>query len=422
MRIALYSFLKFRTKYVSRLELCKITGIRIKNLRPYHLSGRIIPVHWTEGNAWMRTLYLREDAERLSRNNCVSTSEAAAILGVKQGVIYRLISTKKLIPYSSNPGPTLRNRPCFFSRKVVEQLKSGESERITKQEMMDLAGLSWYHATMMMRKGILKPVSGPSVNGSNRYIFLKNDVKDIIRLYSTQDAASFLGLCLSTVKNLVRDGLLRATSGPTIDQCRSYKFRFNELNEFKSRYGVALDLLAKQRGLRLMSLSAVAKELRVKKACSWSLITQGVIKPFLRVRRGRGMVPLFRSSDIQRIKEKFLKGLVSATDAARTLQEDLKVFKNRWLDTGILKPVRRNIGIEKMHFKKKDIRWAKILKAQCITGPMAAKMLGVHRTKVMKWTKEGRLHAVTGPDIDGYGCYLYMKKYVEKFRRDREKG
>ncbi|MDA8082806.1 MAG: helix-turn-helix domain-containing protein [Nitrospiraceae bacterium] len=421
-KIVLESFLKFRTKYVSRLELCKITGIRIKYLRSYHIAGRIVPVHWTEGNAWMRTLYLREDAERLSRNNCVSTSEAAAILGVKQNVIYRLISAGKLNPYSSSPGPTLRNRPHFFSRREVEQIKSEAPERITMQEMMELSGLSRYQVTMMMRKGILKPVSGPSVNGSDRYIFFRNDVKDITRLYSTRDAALFLSLCASTVRNLVRDGLLRASAGPTIDQNRTYKFRFDELNEFKSHYGVALDLLAKQRGLRLMGLSAVAKELRVKKACSWSLIRQGVIKPFLRVRRRGGLLLLFRRSDVQRIKKKYLKGLVSATDAARTLGEDLKVFKNRWLNTGILKPVRRNIGIEKMHFKKMDIKWAKILKAQCITGPMAAKMLGVHRTKVLKWTKEGRLHAVTGPDIDGYGCYLYMRKYVEKFRRDREKG
>jgi hypothetical protein len=208
-----------------------------------------------------------------------------------------------------------------------------------------------------------------------------------------------------------------------VDQSKSYKFRFRELNNLKDYLGGDIAIVEKSGTLKLIDVTDLAAELGIKEAHIWYLIKTRVIEPFIRVHsKTSGSRPLFRRGDIRRIKEKLANRFYSATDAARVLSEDLKTFKNKWVDTQKLKPVRTNIGIEKMYFRKGDVIKLKNLKKACVTGPTAAKMIGVHRTKILKWTVMGRLQAVSGPSIDGFGCYLYLKEDVRNFRDKRKEA
>jgi predicted DNA-binding transcriptional regulator AlpA len=416
-KVPLDSFLRFRAKYVSRDETEKIIGVKKWRLAKYQSSGIIkrIPVNGENGRC---RVYLREEAERLSMNNFVSSAEAAAILCVSRGVLYRLINTNRLTPDSSHG-----NRVSFwFLREDVDRLKMEMADQLTVKELMKASGLTKIAIWRMITKGILKPVSGGRPV-KEYYRFSQDEVKELVREYGSSDAAVFLGISASTVRNLARNGILKATDGPTVDQSRHYRFRFRELSEFKYSYGDDLGIIVKQRNLQLVDVKVLATELGISVSYAKALIFEGFITPFIRVRCKENVKkPLFRRCDIRRIKEKRANGLLSATDAAKVLGQDLKMFKNKWLDTGILKPVRKNIGIEKMHFRKEDVRRAKLFQKSTVTGPTAAKMLGVHRTKVMKWTKSGELRAVSGPSVDGFGCYLYKRKDVNKLLKERKEG
>jgi hypothetical protein len=54
-----------------------------------------------------------------------------------------------------------------------------------------------------------------------------------------------------------------------------------------------------------------------------------------------------------------------------------------------------------------------------MTGPEAAKMLGVHRNVVTKWRRKDKLRAVSGPKIDGFGCHLYSRRDIKRMKRKR---
>jgi hypothetical protein len=54
-----------------------------------------------------------------------------------------------------------------------------------------------------------------------------------------------------------------------------------------------------------------------------------------------------------------------------------------------------------------------------MTGPEAAKILGVQRNIVTKWRKKDKLRAISGPEIDGFGCHLYLRKDIRIMERKR---
>jgi hypothetical protein len=362
-------------------------------------------------------LYLREDAELLSKDNLACSKEVAQMLGVHVDKIGRLVAANRLtsvIPTDSSH----RIRKYFFLKEEVNRLKAEMADVLSTKALMTESGLSHDVILHMIKAGILRPYSGPSINGQRHYLFHRDAVKEFVRQYSSSDAACFLGVSEGAVRSLARKGMLKAKTGPTVDQSKYYKFRFREVSDFKKYYGDNLGSVVKRRNLLLVDVKVVAKELGIHKSHAWSLINRDFIKPFIRVRHhGNEKKLLFSSNEIQRAKKKLTKGLLSATDAARVLGQDLKAFKHRWVDTGILKPWSRNIGIEKMHFRKEDVRHARLLRRDSVTGPMAAKMLGIHRNRVHCLRKRGLLVPCSGPDVDGFGVYIYRSKDVRRLCR-----
>jgi DNA-binding Xre family transcriptional regulator len=61
---------------------------------------------------------------------------------------------------------------------------------------------------------------------------------------------------------------------------------------------------------------------------------------------------------------------------------------------------------------KSDVKEWRAFISKTFTGPELAKIVGVTRNTIYKWKKSGKIQAVSGPDIDGLGCYRYLMKEV----------
>jgi len=57
------------------------------------------------------------------------------------------------------------------------------------------------------------------------------------------------------------------------------------------------------------------------------------------------------------------------------------------------------------------------LKRKTVTGPEAAKIIGVTRNTIFKWNKKGEIIPVSGPKVDGFGCHLYLRKDVVQIKK-----
>lgn len=52
-------------------------------------------------------------------------------------------------------------------------------------------------------------------------------------------------------------------------------------------------------------------------------------------------------------------------------------------------------------------------------GGISSRKANPFKSVVIKWTKVGKLQPVSGPDIDGFGCYLYLKKDIIELLKNK---
>jgi hypothetical protein len=111
-----------------------------------------------------------------------------------------------------------------------------------------------------------------------------------------------------------------------------------------------------------------------------------------------------------------VRDLVSSHEAAGLLGEDLSWFYKKWVRTDRLAEVEFEDKLGKHFFRRSEVEKMAELKKATVTGPETAKILGIHRTAILKMTWKGRLRAVSGPGIDGFGKHLYLRREVESIR------
>jgi hypothetical protein len=167
----------------------------------------------------------------------------------------------------------------------------------------------------------------------------------------------------------------------------------------------------------------VAAILGVDKKKVWKLVNRGLLRPhYIKPHTSsRGVRYLFTRFDVERCKARLMddKQLLSAPEAAKLLNENLSWFYKKWVKTGRLKTVGFEDKLGKHFFFRTDVEACAEVKKNTITGPEAAKKLGIYRTAVLKWTKSGKLRPVSGPAVDGFGCNLYLRIDIERLAESR---
>jgi len=107
--------------------------------------------------------------------------------------------------------------------------------------------------------------------------------------------------------------------------------------------------------------------------------------------------------------------LLSLRAAAYQLNMDRSWLRKQILDQANITLYRlENYPGEIFLSEKEVLQWS-IFLDKTLTGPELARAVGVTRNTVFKWRKSGRLNAVSGPGINGFGCYRYHKREVARF-------
>jgi hypothetical protein len=123
--------------------------------------------------------YKKNPVDRTDLMCFIKTVEMFALL--PDNFINKYIKTGRLKPVLANG----RRSDYFFRVKDVESLLEMEKQIITRSDAAEILGVYESSVNKMIEAGLLKPISGPSIDGYGRNLFLRSDVE---KVYAEREA------------------------------------------------------------------------------------------------------------------------------------------------------------------------------------------------------------------------------------------
>lgn len=129
-----------------------------------------------------------------------------------------------------------------------------------------------------------------------------------------------------------------------------------------------------------------------------------------------GEPSLFHQEDVLKIKEARMNSTkcVTLTEAAGMLGQGCDTFKRQWVWTKRINPLSATEGSGRHYFLRDEVETLAKIKKEILPGREAAVILGVNEKTLYKWTLMGKVKAFSGPHIDGFGYTMYMRGDIEK--------
>jgi transposase len=238
-----------------------------------------------------------------------------------------------------------------------------------------------------------------------------------MKLLSDRQVAGILGIGKRMVDNLARAGILKPARGKTVDGHPAWLFEEQYIKSFVSKYrsvdpdynSSPGDLLSLHDAVKYLSFCKVDMPEIIK------LVDERRLKPVLDLGRAGLAAMMFKRADL----EKYVEGCKEKRrmNAGMTIQEASKflgvkdVVAKRWIDRGLLQVSRSagSGGILKTYIP--EINLYKF-KEEYLFTEEAAGRLGVTPKTVAEWLRQGKLHARSGPKIDGGGRLLFSKNEI----------
>jgi hypothetical protein len=153
--------------WVERKEIVKRMGVRLRVVQRWIESGLLSPCAMVKNK-----MYFNQEAVEQFMANHVFTNEAAQILGLNPYAVRSWAKRGRLNPVS---GPLVNDCHCYlFRREEVERLRP--ENRLNAVQMAARLGLSLSHFLRdRVKRGKIKPLSGPGVDGFKQYLFVLED-------------------------------------------------------------------------------------------------------------------------------------------------------------------------------------------------------------------------------------------------------
>lgn len=309
------------------------------------------------------------DELRLQVGEVHSIRDVAMTLKVSEMTAYFFVKTGilKASTYSRIKSPGL-----LITEEEVNNFVSNYYV-LTGSNAQELGTHTTYIASLLADKGI-KPVSARDVDGGPLRVYKRSDIAQI------------------NLPNLI------SSARP-----KNFKRRINP---------------------GIFSLSEVGKFLGVKSRTARKLVENGFIKPY--VRRAFDMKGEDKYYVPYKLMEKckhigiMYTSLLSTQVAAKVIGIS-RLTLLHYVKSGRLSPIFDEDGSNNYYFLKDDIKALGKLRKTTIQTGEAAKVLCISRAVLFEWTVKGIITPISGPRVDGSVKNLYLKKDVDKLRKNCSK-
>lgn len=357
-----------------------------------------------------KSAFVRDNPSFLDSWVYMSVARAAEQLGVTAFTVRRLVKIGRLTDCHADLDS---NRFKLVLRSEVEALKVRWSESLSLEEAAQWIGV-WHEIVAdLAREGLLEAERGPVIDGSQEWRFVRLQVDDFLarierhvrhstlhvgnlgERFSLTDAVRMLTPVEMTLVRLIKHVL-----DGELPLCRfeSKTGGFDELQVTVADVERLKERLRQRRGW--VFLYEIAQRMGVKDTVAARWVNRGLLTPVAHV---AGCV-YFDAAQV----EEFVASHVFTTEAVGILGVG-KLVVQKWSRNGRLIPI-SGPGIDECHrylYRRQDVE--RLRPANRLTAPEVAEQLGISRSTVGEWMKQGKLKPISGPEIDGSKHYLFLK-------------
>lgn len=307
-----------------------------------------------------RVRRFREDPELQASFSYIAVSAAAKLLGISASKMTRLAKIHQLVGYKvpeiALPVP---RRNLLIKRDDVLALRNRWQEAVSLEDAANLIGASRSGALSILRHGLLEQIRGPGVDGGGTWWVSYASIQDFI----------------------------------------------NKLKQVASQ---------KPKG-KLIRINYAAQVLSVYKF-SFAKIIDWVLRQKIKAYWEKEDEPLHRikvsNADIQKLLTELREQQPWVTREKVAKERGVKIPTiSRWVETGHLSPIKQT-G-RGMYFDPEDVD---AFNSEYIGSRMAGRILCINILAVQKWARAGRLKPASGPDVDGAAHYLFRREDVIRLR------
>ncbi len=191
--------------------LKSVANGKIRAFRPFEKNEDLGALLFSESDLEMWVDTIRAGRRWIRRE------EIARKMGVKATIVSRWVNAGLLVPAA------VCANARYFDRDDVAKFVS---EHVFSEEAAKILGVGLLTVEKWARLRRLKPVSGPGIDECHRYLFKRKDVERFRpqeRLTAPQ-LARRVGISRSQMSQLIRKGKVKPVSGPGIDHSKQYLF------------------------------------------------------------------------------------------------------------------------------------------------------------------------------------------------------
>jgi predicted site-specific integrase-resolvase len=352
-------------------------------------------------------------------------AEAARSLQTTPAIVERLVRREMLTAYQPDKGKrrspkkTSRASLKLVGRAGVLELQARWETAVPLADAAAVLGLSKSVVLDLVEIGVLAAVRGPAVDETNSWQLAQESITGLVeqiearaRHYYDRD---------STPVNLTYAAQVLSPYGYNVagviqlmleDKIRCY-WGWGHGRKLADLRLMVPDLTAVLEDLKtrrpFVTRRHIAEQMGVKTYIVGRWVKHGLIQQ--EYRRGVGW---YFSREVA---ERFIREHLFSDEAAEMLQIAPLVVQ-KWVRNGRLHPV-SGPGIDGGHrylFRREEI--ARYRPENRLTLPQLAAEIGMSRAQVFQWVKQGKLQPVSGPEIDGMGHYLFLRSELEDSKQN----
>jgi predicted DNA-binding transcriptional regulator AlpA len=346
----------------------------------------------------------------------LSQKSLQADMGIREATFSRLVKRLGLNSRISQKG-------SYFDKVEQDKLKKSYSEFINLTKLAKVLGVSYYLAESLVKDCVLPGVA--PFKGRNqrdweiRMLDLEALECDLVT--GSSELAGDIITIRHYLKKIMKHGV---TFSFIVSNIRNgnlcYKF---EPGSSLLDIQVALtdiELLepsVTKKASRLLSVNDVAKRLSISCKRVSSLVRESLLIPYKAPGHHKSNRKLvFTEREVQKYIEAndHEPALMTLSAAATLLGKDRSWLRKQVLEKEQFIAYRLAHYSNELFLAKSDVKEWRAFISKTFTGPELAKIVGVTRNTIYKWKKSGKIQAVSGPDIDGLGCYRYLMKEVSR--------
>jgi DNA-binding transcriptional MerR regulator len=319
-----------------------------------------------------------------------------------------------------------------YYRAAQRQPSTTLTPLLTQTEAARTMGVSASRIQEFIARGQLSATPSPGTGSRREWALV--DARSIQALHATRvshftlaQAATYVGVSEESVLSLIEAGLLAAEGGPGMNESSIWTFDVEALD-------ASLEAILGAVPVRQMSDEGSGPdELSLSDArriVSW----QGVKLPDLLGEVESGALQAYRDIEAAGLRQVwFERGTVLSWLSHRKQPEGRELLTaeqvrellsckpetlRRLGETGLLVPVEEK-QVGKQTHTRYDAADVEAFRARYVTTEGASEILRVTQLTVQRWTRDGRVSAVSGPEIDGAHVYRYDRSELEAWRYDR---